>query len=121
MSSVFRYLNSINSGQSIEVEGDYNKFLTGRGLSLYLDTVLLANAINQYPTVDNQLHYDFLKSTVRPKKRFSKWPKPVTHKKASSLSAFFQIPMGKAYLYADLYSDEEVEQIDQLLQQREQK
>ena len=59
-------------------ERQYPHFIVGRALSQFSDTVLLANAMNYYPNLDNKLKYDFLLNTVKPYRRpFSKWAKKV--------------------------------------------
>jgi len=118
-SNVFRYVNSINKGIKIPVEDDYNKFLTNRAFSYHLDTILIAAEINQYPDIDADMQYDFLIGMIRPGKRFAKWAKPVKHEKASILSAYYQIPMTKAYMYVEFYSDEDFEKLKEELKIKE--
>ncbi len=61
-------------------EKSYSSFMVNRALSFHRDTVLLANEMNRYTTLDNKLKYDFLLNIVRASKRpYSKW-----HKKAQS-------------------------------------
>jgi hypothetical protein len=92
--SFFSFLNSINEGSNgksllaeckadssegaadaSSVERAYVPFMVNRGLSYYNDTVLLANEMNRYAALPVKMQYDFLKNTVRAKKRFSKWSK----------------------------------------------
>lgn len=80
--SPFDFVNSINQNKKdlIREEGrsekEYNAFLINRALSYFSDTVIFANEMNRYSTLDNLLQYDFLINIVKPKKRFSKWAKP---------------------------------------------
>jgi len=61
-------------------EKSYSSFMVNRALSFHRDTVLLANEMNKYTTLDNKLKYDFLLNIVRASKRqYSKW-----HKKAQN-------------------------------------
>ena len=61
-------------------EKSYSSFMVNRALSYHRDTVLWANEMNRYSTLDNKLKYDFLLNIIRAQKRpFSKW-----HKKAQS-------------------------------------
>jgi len=92
--SFFSFLNSINEGSNGEsllaeckadnsegaadpssAERAYLPFMVNRGLSYFNDTVLLANEMNRYAALPVKMQYDFLKNTVRAKKRFSKWSK----------------------------------------------
>jgi len=92
--SFFDFLNSVNEGSNgksllAECKADnsegaidassaeraYVPFMVNRGLSYFNDTVLLANEMNRYASLPVKMQYDFLKNTVRAKKRFSKWSK----------------------------------------------
>ena len=81
--SFFDCLNSINEGSrgknlfddpSVE-EKVYVPFMCNRGLSWFSDTILLANEMNRRPTVPVKAQYNFLRLSIRPRKRFSKWLK----------------------------------------------
>jgi hypothetical protein len=81
--SFFDFLTSINEGargknlfddESIE-EKAYVPFMVNRGLSWFSDTILLANEMNRRPAIPNQAQYHFLRLSIRPRKRFSKWQK----------------------------------------------
>ena len=119
MSNVFRYVNAINSGDSIPVEKDYNQFLITRAFSYHIDTIHIANELNQYGEIEDEMHFGFLRALVRPKKRFAKWPKPLKHREASLLSAFYQIPMIRAYEYLPFFSEEEIAEIEGQLEQKD--
>lgn len=57
-------------------ERQYPAFLVNRAMSFHIDCVLYANEINQYPSLDKKLQYDFLLNTIKPYKRpFKKWLK----------------------------------------------
>jgi len=75
---LFDYLNSINQTKNdiMENESDYNNFMVARGLSYFPDTIMFANEINLYPSIDSRMHYDYLLHSVSSRKRFSKWFKP---------------------------------------------
>jgi len=80
----FDYLNTINVTKKNMMRGsendelaekEYNAFIVNRGLSLFQDTIALANEMNIHHVADNKLQYEFLINIVRPRKRFSKWYK----------------------------------------------
>ena len=80
----FDYLNTINVTKKNMMRGsendelaekEYNAFIVNRGLSLFQDTIALANEMNIHHDADNNLQYEFLINIVRPRKRFSKWYK----------------------------------------------
>ncbi len=77
----------------------YSSFMVNRALSYHRDTVLFANEMNRYTTLDNKLKYDFLINIIRAQKRpYSKW-----HKKASSSDL---IAVKEYYGYSDAKAEE---------------
>lgn len=58
-------------------ERAYVPFLTNKALSYHLDTVMYANDMNQHHHIDNKLQFDYLLNSIRPRKRFGKWAKPI--------------------------------------------
>ena len=119
MSNPFKFVGAINSGKTIEVDSDYVKFLVNRAFSYHLDTVLIANAINMYPNLSNQMHYEFLSGIIKPKKRFGKWAKPVDQPRAATVSKYFNISMHRAYEEHQLFTDEQIDQMAEIMQQKE--
>jgi len=92
MMTPFDFLNSINekksylfddvradnSGEASDldsVDRKYPPFMVNRGLSYFVDTVMLANEMNQRFELAKKMQYDFLYHGVRKKRRFSKWHK----------------------------------------------
>lgn len=113
----FNYVNAINLGIDLNVDTDYNAFITNRALSFYPDTLFVANEINLHSDLDPQMQFDFLRTMITPRKRFAKWPKPVKQRAASVLSKRYQISMSKAYQYQQFYTDEEIDQLEQEIQE----
>ena len=90
----FTFVNSINKGlsgkdllkdckadTSLEaadpdsLDKKYVPFIINKGLSQFQDTVLFANEINQRAQLPSKMQFDFLRHSIRPGKRFSKWSK----------------------------------------------
>lgn len=113
--SVFKFANAINNGNPIEIDDSYNSFLTGRLFSNHLDTVLIANEINAFPSASPDQHYEYLANSIRPRKRYGKWHKPAGHKSASTISRYYDVPMRLAYLYAQFFTDDEIRRIEEQL------
>ena len=80
--SPFDFVKSINqkSGYISELTG-YNPYLTNACFSMHMDTVMLAEEMNQYHWLAPELQYDFYYYGVRRGKRFG-FPKKqeVEHK-----------------------------------------
>lgn len=114
----FTYLGYINSGTKGDIVVDdkiYNQYLINRALSLHIDTIAIVNEINKYGSISNQMHFDFLRNMVTPRKRFAKWPKPKEHGDASVISTYYGISVKKAYDYIGLLSDEDIAQMKEEL------
>ncbi len=58
-------------------EKAYIPFMINRSLSYFQDSILFANEMNRYASLPPRMQYDFLRNTVRPRRRFSKWFKAV--------------------------------------------
>lgn len=89
--SFFSFLDSINAGpKGIDhlkectaepteganpdsPEKQYNAFMVNRGLSYFGDTILFANELNRLSGIPAKMQFDFLRSAIKPRKRFSKW------------------------------------------------
>ena len=73
------WLNSINFNKEDLIEDDpsvirdYSPYIINRCLSGHLDTVLFANEMNKYHSLDKDMQYKFYLNSVRKRKRFSPW------------------------------------------------
>ena len=72
------YLNAINVNKASlcddeQGEKGYVPFLVNRGLSYFPDTILQANAMNRHASLRKRMQFDFLRHSIRSRKRFSKW------------------------------------------------
>ena len=98
-----------------EAEKSYSQFMVSRGLSQFQDCVLLANEMNINPTVDNRMHYDFLRTAVRSRKRFSKWAKKDTPTRIEIIKEYYGYSDEKAQSVCDLISDATLEEMKSYL------
>ena len=118
--SPFDFLNSINYTkknliQEPQDEKEYVPFIVNRGLGYFQDTVILANEMNVNCHIDNKMQYDFLKSTVRKRKRFSKWLKAEDDEKIALLSQYFGYSSNTAKSVVDLFDDKDFNEIKKRL------
>jgi len=56
-------------------EKNYPSYIINKCMSQHMDTIMIANEMNQYQHLDKKLQYDFFINIVRPRKRFSPWGK----------------------------------------------
>jgi len=118
--SPFDFLNSINySKQNLikepQDEKEYVPFIVNRGLGYFQDTIMLANEMNVNCHIDNKMQYDFLKNTVRKRKRFSKWLKSDDDKKIDLLIEYFGYSRSVAKSVFDLFSEDDIKNIKKRL------
>ena len=112
----FDYLNSINDNKkNIMIddlaEKDYNSFMVNRGLSYFYDTALLANEMNQRAHLDNKMQYDFLRTVIRKKKRFSKWGKAEKLKDLDAIKQYYGYSREKAFQVLSLLTPDQLKHI----------
>lgn len=114
----FDYVNAIcDSKQNLIVdeisEKNYNPFMINRTLSYHFDTVLLANEMNQRAHLDKKLQNDFLINTVRKKKRFAKWMKPLSSDDLEVVKEYYGYSNEKARQVLPLLNDDQMGQLRQ--------
>lgn len=114
--SPFDYLNSINyTKEDIMIddisEKKYSAFMVNRGLSFFYDTVVIANEMNQKPYMDNKLQYDFLRSIVRKKKRFSSWAKAEKIDRVEDVMEYYGYSREKALQVLPLLKGDQLDYI----------
>ena len=126
--SPFDYVKSINAGKNIMrgtdndtlMERDYNAFIVNRNYSLFADTVYLANEMNIRPSIDNQLQYEFLLNTLRPRKRFAEWVKNESSEDVSVIKEYYGYSTNKAIEALSVLSQKQIEFIKNKVQKGDQ-
>ena len=116
------YLNAINHSkkplmdtEDEQIEKQYNSFIINRCLSYFIDTVLHSNLMNQYHEISAKMQFDYLSSSIRKRKRFSKWLKQETDNNLEIIKEYFQYSNTKAKEICDILTEEEIEEIKQYL------
>lgn len=114
----FDYVNAIcdtkvNLIVDEATEKAYNPFMINRTLSYHYDTVLLANEMNQRAHLDKKLQNDFLINTVRKKKRFAKWAKPISSDDLEVVKEYYGYSNEKARQVLSLLNDAQMGQLRQ--------
>lgn len=76
---VFDYINDISYDKknifNKENANEYNIYLTNKAFSYHVDTIFIANRINEYPFISKKMHYDYLYNSIRSRRRFADWNK----------------------------------------------
>ena len=107
------YLNSINyekndlfADDPEMAEKEYAPFVVNRCLSYFTDTILLSNQMNRHPDLSKKMQYDYLKESIRKRKRFSKWIKNEVSDDLKLVVEHFNCSIPKARDIMPLLSDE---------------
>ena len=110
------YLNTINQTKKNFMEDDdrsweknYPPCVINKGMSQHMDTILMANEMNQYPGLDKKLQYDFFINIVRPRKRFSPWGKKEKVKDIELVKEFYGYSTEKAMQALRILTDHQLE------------
>jgi len=120
MSSVFDYVNSINSTKvniMKDTENDelaekgYIPYVVNKSLSYFTDTLLYANEINRHGFLDNKMQYEYLLHSVRQGKRFARWAKKDNNEVIESISMYFKVNRVRAEEYANILNDRQKNEI----------
>ena len=116
------YLNAINHSkkplmdtEDEQAEKEYSPFVVNRCLSYFIDTVLHSNLMNQHPEISSKMQFDYLSSSIRKRKRFSKWLKQETDNNLEIIKEYFQYSDTKAKEICDILTEEEIEEIKKYL------
>ena len=112
------YLNAINVSKEplLDSSESYTKqsyppFVVTRCLSYFPDTLFAANEMNTRPLIDSKMHFDFLRGSVRPRKRFSKWLKREDDSRVAALVEYYGMSSRKAREALSVLSEADLEEI----------
>lgn len=94
----------------------YDQYLINRAFSMTEDTVIMASMMNERHFVSNDMHAAFYVSTVRPRKRFEKWPKGAEEEEVKLLCNYYGMSPREARLSVGIHTDSQLAEMRQLLQ-----
>tara|TARA_R110002126_G_scaffold217639_1_gene363449 strand:- start:364 stop:762 length:399 start_codon:yes stop_codon:yes gene_type:complete len=116
------YLNAINhtkerlmDTEDEEWERKYSPFIVNKCLAPFPDTILLLNEINQYPSIDKKLQFDFLINSLRPRKRFTPWVKAKKLEDIEYVKEFYGYNNEKAKVALTILNNDQIATIKQKL------
>jgi len=108
----FTYINAINQGKNIELTIKYSQFLTNRNFSLFKDSIMVANESKRFQNIPDDIHFRFMKSVIKPSRRFGTWPKPENSNKINKISEYFGVSKQKAAEIQIFYNDEDIRMME---------
>lgn len=92
----------------------YSPFAINRALAQSIDTIMFAAEANKRPNMSKEVHYAFLMSSVRKKKRYSKWAKKLEEENKEvieMISSYYQFSIEKARNALKCLTAEQIEQM----------
>lgn len=90
---------------------DYVPFIVNKSLSYFMDTVAYANEMNKYPFLDKRMQYDYLKGSIRKRKRFSGWVKKDKSDVIDAIIKYYNVSYRKASEYEKLLTEDQKQEI----------
>jgi hypothetical protein len=66
---------AILDGENNPSEKEYVPYIVNHSLSYFPDTIMQCNQMNAIPGIAKKMHFDYLRLSVRQRKRYSKWLK----------------------------------------------
>jgi hypothetical protein len=113
------WLNSINFTKQnlIEdplVEKEYVPYIINRSLSYFPDTLFHANEMNQKHFLPKKMQYDYLRTVVRKRRRFSKWDKKAEYSDLEYIKQHYGYSTKKALEILPLLSKDQIAHIKSL-------
>ena len=115
------YLNAINHTKEPLLDTDdefvekgYTPYVINRCLSYFPDTIFHVNEMNTLCNIDKKFHFDYLRNSLRKRKRFSKWLKTEKIDEIEIIKRHYNYSYKRAKEVMSLLSKEEIEEIKSL-------
>lgn len=94
----------------------YDSFMINRAFSLSEDAVLAASIMNQYAQLDKREQSAFYIHTLRPRRRFEKWPGKLSDPDTEIVARYYGMSPREAKLSANLHTKEELRAMRKVLE-----
>jgi hypothetical protein len=110
------YLNAINYSKDDlfadeEAAKGYVPFIVNRSLSYFPDTILQANDMNIHADLGKREQFDYLRHSIRKRRRFSRWLKKTEDKRIESVKIYYNLGTKKALESMRVLSDRQIDEI----------
>jgi len=111
MSTPFDFIKTIDGKTEKLPVNDYSAFVVNRALSHGRDTVLFANIMNMYPTLPNNMQYDFYYAAIPKRKRYNKWVKKDISKDIELIQKYYSCSPEVAMDYSKILTPEQIKEL----------
>ena len=116
------YLNALNYSkedlfdtEDHTVEKEYTPFIVNRCLSYFPDSILYTNQMNYYCSLDKRMQFDYLRLSMRKRKRFSKWLKKESIEDLELIKEYYDYSDTKAKEALEILTPDDLDDIRQKL------
>lgn len=92
-------------------EKQYNAYIVNRGFANFEDTILHANEMNQRHDLFADAQFQYYRSVLRKRKRFSKWPKADKNGDLDAIQQVYQCNRTVAKMYLKVLSKEQLKTV----------
>ena len=93
----------------------YSPYIVNRSFSQHLDSVLYANEMNKYYSLDRKMQYDFYINSLKPRKRYSSWTKRDTLENLDLVKEYYGYNHNKAVAALRILTKSQLDEIKLLL------
>lgn len=121
--TIFDTINALSSTRPLTFEElhernyPYEPFMVNRAFSLSEDAVRAAALMNERPHLDKDMQATFYIHTLRPRRRFEKWPKGLKNDEVEILAEYYGMSLREAKLHANLHTKEQYAVMREVLEQ----
>lgn len=113
---VWAFVNALSYNKKYLFNEDtqkiYDPWTINKAFSLYVDTVYLANDMNQYYKLPKKLQHDYLINSIRSRSRYEKWVKvDKDSEEAKTLAAiqeYYRCSRAKAQAALSILTEEQI-------------
>ena len=120
--NVFSFIDSITYSKKNLLEEDFSSekeyipYLVNKHLSLFPDTIFYSNNMNKYGFLSKKYQYDYLRFSIRKRKRYTKWPKKEKNTEIDCVSEYYDCSKRKAKEYVSILSKDKLDKISSILE-----
>lgn len=120
--TIFDTVNAVSSVRPLTYQDiqsqnlPYDAFMINRAFSLSEDAVRAAALMYERPHLDKDMQATFYIHTLRPRRRFEKWPKGLTDENTRLIAEYYGMSLREAKLHANLHTKEQYAEMREVLE-----
>jgi len=112
----FSKKNLIGDSDNPELtEKEYNPYIVNRGFTYFEDTILHANEMNQRHELFPGAQFEYYRSVLRKRKRFSKWHKAEKNNDLDAIQEVYTCNRTVAKMYLKVLTEEQLKSVHEKL------